>query len=60
MNWMNINGLRAPAPVEFLGGTQEMPVGYTSYFTVNLEPGRYAFISESAADKGMVEEFIVE
>ncbi len=60
MNWMNINGLRAPAPAEFLGGTQEMPVGYSSYFTVNLEPGRYAFISESAADKGMVEEFIVE
>ena len=60
MDWMNIDGLRAPAPAEFLGGTQEMPVGYTSYFTVDLEPGRYAFISESAADKGMVKEFTVE
>ena len=60
MDWMNVNGLRTPAPAEFLGGTQEMPVGYTSYFTVNLEPGRYAFVSESAAAKGMVKEFTIE
>ncbi len=60
MDWMNINGLRSPAPAEFLGGTQEMPVGYTSYFTVNLESGKYAWISESGADKGMVKEFTVE
>jgi hypothetical protein len=60
MNWMNIDGLRAPAPAEFLGGTQEMPVGYTAYFTVKVEPGNYAWISESGADKGMVNQFTVE
>ncbi len=60
MDWMNINGLRTPAPAEFIGGTQEMPVGYTSYFKLNLSPGKYAFISESAADKGMVKEFTVD
>lgn len=60
MDWMNINGLRTPAPAEFLGGTQEMPVGYTSYFNINLKPGRYAWISEASADKGMFKEFTVE
>ncbi len=59
MDWMNINGLRTPAPAEFLGGTQEMPVGYTSYFTVNLEPGKYAWISEPYATKGMIKEFSI-
>ncbi|MCW8805037.1 MAG: hypothetical protein OQK56_01145 [Ignavibacteriaceae bacterium] len=60
LDWMNIKGLESPAPVEFLGGTQEMPVGYTSYFTVNLEPGNYTWISESSAAKGMVETFTVQ
>lgn len=60
MNWMNINGLSSPAPAEFLGGTQEMPVGYTSYFTVNLEPGNYAWISETATDNKMVNKFTVK
>jgi len=35
-------------------------VGYTAYFTVTLEPGRYAWISESSAALGMVKEFTVE
>ena len=60
MNWMNINGLRTPAPAVFYGGTQEMPVGYNSYFTVNLDPGRYAFISETARDRNMMKEFTVK
>jgi len=60
MDWMNLNGLRAPAPATFLGGTQEMPVGHTAYFTVELEPGRYAWISESTAALGMVKEFTVK
>lgn len=47
MDWMNVKGLESPAPAEFLGGVQEMPVGYTSYFTVNLEPGNYAWITET-------------
>ena len=60
MDWMNIDGLRTPAPAEFLGGTQEMPAGNTSYFNVELTPGRYAWISEINADKGMVKEFRIE
>jgi hypothetical protein len=60
MDWMNIEGLRAPSPAEFVGGTQEMPIGYTAYFTVDLTPGRYAWIAESGAALGMVEEFTVE
>ena len=60
MDWMNLDGLREPAPATFLGGTQEMPVGHTAYFTVELEPGRYAWISESTAAQGMVKEFTVE
>jgi len=60
LDWMNIKGLESPAPVEFLGGTQEMPVGYTSYFTVDLEPDNYAWISESSAAKGMVKMFTVK
>lgn len=60
MDWMNINGLRTPAPAEFLGGTQEMPVGNTSYFKINLTPGRYAWISETFAKQGVVKEFTVD
>ena len=60
LNWMNIKGLESPAPAEFLGGTQEMPVGYTSYFTVDLSPGSYAWIAESGAYRGLVEKFDVE
>jgi len=60
LDWMNIKGLESPAPVEFLGGAQEMPAGYTAYFTADLVPGNYAWISESSAAKGMVEMFIVE
>ncbi len=60
MDWMNINGLRTPSPAVFYGGTQEMPVGSTTYFTVDLDPGRYAFISETARDRNMVKEFTVQ
>ncbi len=60
MDWMNIGGLRTPAPAEFLGGTQEMPEGYTSYFTVNLEPGKYAWISETGANNGMIKKFSIK
>jgi hypothetical protein len=60
LDWMNIEGLQSPAPVEFLGGIQEMPVGMTGYFTVDLEPGDYAWIAESSASKGMIKRFSVE
>ena len=60
MNWMNVSGLRAPAPATFEGGAQEMPVGYTSYFDVDLMPGRYAWISESIADKKLLKTFTID
>lgn len=60
MDWMNVDGLRAPSPATFVGGIHEMPAGYTAFFTVDLEPGHYAWIAESGAALGMVEEFTVE
>jgi hypothetical protein len=60
MDWMNLGGFKAPAPVEFLGGAQEMPVGRTAYFTVTLEPGRYAWVSEASAAERLIDEFVIE
>lgn len=58
MDWMNVEGLQAPAPATFLGGVQEVPVGGTAYFTVELSPGRHAWISENA-ENGMLKSFTV-
>ncbi len=59
IDWLQPTGFDQPAPVEFLGGAQEMPAGSTEYFTVTLEPGRYAWISEvtNPAAKGMLKTF---
>lgn len=35
-----------PGPATFLGGVQEMQAGTTAYLVVDLEPGRYAWVSE--------------
>ena len=61
MDWTQAMGLQSPAPAEFLGGTNEMPAGTTSYFTVVLEPGNYAWVSEvpGSAEKGMLKPFRV-
>lgn len=60
-NWMSwIDALRDPAPAEFLGGADHLAGGSTGYFRVDLEPGRYAFVSEGFANKGMIHEFTVE
>jgi hypothetical protein len=61
MDWTQPNGLQVPAPVEFLGGLEEMPAGETGYFTVTLEPGRYAWIAEvpHSDKKGMLKTFTV-
>ena len=47
MDWLEISGLTSPGPATFLGGAHEMPVGYTAYFSCNLEPGTYAFVAET-------------
>lgn len=60
LDWMNIKGLEPPAPVSFLGGAQEMPVGNTAYFTVNIEAANYAWIAESTANNGLLKTFTVQ
>lgn len=59
MDWFSVHGLRNPSPATFLGGTQEMPAESTVYVTVDLEPGRYAWISQMTAAQGVLEEFTV-
>jgi hypothetical protein len=62
MDWRAPTGLQTPAPPGlFLGGTHELPAGGTAYFSVNLEPGSYAFISEvpEADKKGLLVQFQV-
>ncbi len=44
----------------FIGGAEDMPEGYTAYFTANFEPGRYAFWCHHHSQDGMVQEFRVE
>lgn len=39
-------GYVAPAPAEFVGGTGRKPEGQSTYFTVDVEPGDYAWIAE--------------
>ena len=60
MDWQKPEGLLVPSPVTFIGGINDvMPAGSTAYFTVDLSPGRYAFISEApeADKKGLLLEF---
>lgn len=59
MDAFNVEGLQNPAPVPFLGGMQERPEGDVAYFTVNLAPGRYAWIAESPDVLGLAREFVV-
>lgn len=59
--WMDwVDAFRDPPPATFLGGAEQVPAGHTSYFTVQLEPGRYAWVSEEYGRRGMVKEFTVE
>jgi uncharacterized cupredoxin-like copper-binding protein len=46
MDWRSKDGLEDPSPVTFLGGINDLPAGTHGYFTVDLEPGDYAFIAE--------------
>lgn len=63
MNWMVPGSLASPAPagVRFLGGTQDMPGGSTTYVTAKLKRGDYAWIAEvpDPAGKDMLVEFSV-
>jgi hypothetical protein len=46
LDWRTPDGLEDPSPVTFLGGINDLPAGAHGYFTVDLEPGDYAFIAE--------------
>ena len=63
MNWVDPKGLIEPAPpgLIFLGGVNNMPAGGRGYFTVVIEPGNYALISEvpNALSKNMLKTFVV-
>jgi len=59
--WLDwVDAMLPPAPAEFLGGAGQRLAGSESYLTVNLEPGRYAWVSEAWGVQGMVHEFVVE
>jgi hypothetical protein len=62
LDWRARDGLEDPSPVTFLGGINDMPEGSHSYFTVDLQPGNYAFIAEvpSPREAGLVLPFTVE
>lgn len=60
LNWIDIPGLMEPAPATFHGGINQMAVGSTAYFTADLEPGRYLFVSEYTGAMGVLQEFTVE
>ncbi len=63
MDWSQPGGMvsdhGAPLPFQFMGGTHEMPMGSTAYFTVELTPGRYAWVSERPAQNPLFKEFTV-
>jgi hypothetical protein len=62
LDWRTKDGLEDPSPVIFLGGINDMPEGSHSYFTVDLQPGTYAFIAEvpNPQEAGFVLPFTVE
>jgi hypothetical protein len=60
MDWMDLGQFRAPAPGHSLGGVEHLAAGKTAYMTVELVSGRYAWVSEAYAPRGMVREFTVE
>jgi hypothetical protein len=61
MDWTRPGGLETPGPAVFLGGINEMPGSTTGYFTVDIEPGDYAWVAEvpGASAKGMLVPFEV-
>lgn len=53
LNWMNVEGLQGSAPATFVGGMNILPEGATGYFDLELEPGRYLFVSEYTGHQGV-------
>lgn len=62
VSWMdafNLEGLVNPAPATFVGGSHERPEGRMIYFTVDLDPGRYAWMAEAPDHAPLFREFTV-
>lgn len=59
LNWMDFNlpgslisTMEDPGPATFIGGSHDMPKGYTTYFKVDLDPNKeYAWVTEQSADR---------
>jgi len=63
LGWYQVGGLRAPAPAEFLGGADvygSLPYGDKAYFTVDMEPGKYAWVVHSPMGEPVFERFTIE
>ena len=63
MDWYELDGLHAPAPADFLGGTSTYDADLGDgavYFSVNItEPGEYAWIVHSDPDNPLWKTFTV-
>ena len=60
VNWLAIDGMQVPAPTSFVGGINILEEGETGYFTLDLEPGRYLFLSENTGHLGVMQEVTIE
>ena len=59
--WLDwVDAMLAPEPAVFLGGAGQTVAGRDTYLTLDLQPGRYAWVSESFGIQGMVREVTVE
>jgi len=59
--WMNwVDAMVPPSPARFLGGAGQTVAGRVSYLPFELQPGRYAWVSELHGLAGMVHEFEVD
>ena len=63
IDWMtpfNLEQFWPPAPATFIGGIHQLPEGGKGYFTLDLEPGRYLFISQLTYDRDVWQEVTIE
>lgn len=63
MGWYQVGGLRAPAPAEFLGGADvygSLPYGGKAYFSIDIEPGEYAWVVHAPGGDPVYERFVIE
>lgn len=61
-NWYTPTGMSSPSPDQatFIGGIHFLPVNRPGFFKVDLQPGRYLFVSGPAARLGVLKEIIIE